>query len=468
MAEKSAQNQAPNLAATAPADWLAQRGFVRLRTLVVIRWVALAGQVAALLVVHFGLGYRLPIDIALSVIGLSVLVNLAASMGGPARARLSDLAAALFLGYDLLQLAVLLYLTGGLENPFSILILAPVSVSASILSRRSTIGLCALAVACLSVLAQWHMPLPWNGAPIDLPQIYVIAIWFALVIATVFIGAYAWLVAEEARRLADALAVTQMALAREQRMSALGGLAAAAAHELGSPLSTIAVVAGELMREFPPDSPLADDMKLLLSESQRCRDILASLARRPDAGGGAPFDEMPLSLLIESAAEPYEKKGVELIVRCLTPDGRDADEVDWNEPPVHRRPELIYAVGTLVQNAMQFAKSRVDVDVAWTARDVSITIADDGPGFASDLLNDLGEPYVSSRSGRDGHMGLGIFTAKTLLEGTGATIDFANAPAVTGKTGARVVIRWRRNQLEIKRTPGPRSMIGMETSRGIA
>ncbi|MBM3570865.1 MAG: ActS/PrrB/RegB family redox-sensitive histidine kinase, partial [Alphaproteobacteria bacterium] len=314
------------------------RGAVRLRTLVVIRWVALAGQAATILLVHVGLGFRLPIEIALTIVGLSVLVNLAAGLGRPARARLSDAAAVGFLGYDLLQLTALLYLTGGLQNPFAILILAPVAVSATILSRRSTIGLCVLAAACLSALAVWHLPLPWSGPPLELPRVYVVAIWSALMIATGFIGAYAWQVAEEARRLADALAATQMVLAREHQLSALGGLAAAAAHELGSPLSTIAVVAKELARDVAPDSPLADDVKLLLSQSERCREILTSLTHRPQTGGGAPFEEMPLSLLVEVAAEPHERDGVELHIRCLTPSGEDADEVDWPEPAVQRRP----------------------------------------------------------------------------------------------------------------------------------
>ena len=441
-------------AGSTPADWLATRGLVRLRTLVLIRWVALAGQATTLLIVHVGLGFALPIDVALAVVGLSVLVYVAAGLGGPAGARLSDRAAALFLGYDLLQLAVLLFLTGGLQNPFSILILAPVAVSATILSRQTTIGLCLFAALCLAVLAVWHLPLPWNGPALDLPRIYVTAIWAALTIATVFIGAYALRVAEEARKLADALAATQMTLAREHRLSALGALAAAAAHELGSPLSTIAVVAKELARDTPADSPIAQDVALLLSQSERCRDILAGLARRPEAEGGAPFDEMPLSLLVEDAAAPHERDGVTLVVRCLTPDGADADETDWAEPAVRRRPELIHAIGTLIQNAVQFAAAQVEVVVAWGPRDVAVTISDDGPGFPPDMLAELGEPYVSSRPGRDGHMGLGIFIAKTLLESTGAALEFANKLSEGRVGGTRVRIAWPRDAMEIERGTG--------------
>ena len=218
-----------------------------------------------------------------------------------AAARLGERDAALCLGYDILQLAILLYLTGGLQNPFSILILAPVTVAATILSRRPVIALSILAVAAITVLALWHMPLPWRTEPLVFPPELVLGIWMALVLATVFIGGYTWSVAQEARRLRDAVAATQLALAREQRISAVGALAAAAAHELGSPLATIAVVAKELVRDLPGDSPHAEDAALLLSQSERCRKILAELAQQPEHDGGSPYTRLPISALVEAA-----------------------------------------------------------------------------------------------------------------------------------------------------------------------
>src|SRR5712691_458882 len=258
---------------------------ISLRRLVLIRWVAIAGQAVTLLVVHYAFDFHVPLLAAFMVVGCSVMLNLFVTLYRRAATRLGEREAAVFLGYDLVQLGVLLYLTGGLQNPFAILILAPVTVAATILSLRPVIGLAVFAIAVITFLAILHLPLPWRAEPLVFPFELVLGLWTALVLATVFIGGYTWSVAEEARRLRDAVAATQLALAREQRVSAVGALAAAAAHELGSPLATIAVVAKELARELPADSPHAEDAALLLSQSERCRHILAELARQPVEDG---------------------------------------------------------------------------------------------------------------------------------------------------------------------------------------
>src|SRR6266536_2674511 len=259
---------------------------ISLRRLVLIRWVAIAGQAVTLLVVHYAFDFRVPLLPAFVVVGASVGLNLFITFYRRVATRLGEREAAFFLGYDLLQLGLLLYLTGGLQNPFAILILAPVTVAATILSLRAVIALAVFAIAIITLLALWHVPLPWRGVPPVFPPELVLGLWTALVLATVFIGGYTWSVAEEARRLRDAVAATQLALAREQRVSAVGALAAAAAHELGSPLATIAVVAKELVRDLPEDSPHAEDAALLLSQSERCRRILADLAQQPEHDGG--------------------------------------------------------------------------------------------------------------------------------------------------------------------------------------
>jgi len=414
-------------------------GRVRLRTLVLIRWVAVAGQTAALAIVYVSLGYDLPIVPAVLLVAASVAVNLHAGLARPRTAWLGDRAAALYVGYDLVQLSLLLALTGGLANPFSILLLAPVVVSASVLSRDSTLALSVLTVVAATLLALFHLPLPWPGG-LDLPALYILGIWAALVLAAIFIGGYVFSLAAEAQRMSDALSATQMALAREQQLSALGGLAAAAAHELGSPLSTIAVVARDLARELPADSPFREDAALLLHESARCRDILAQLARRPQSDGGPPYNRMPLSALVEAAAPPYAYEGVE-----VTTTARAAD--DSPQPEVPRRPEILHGLGTLIHNAERFAESRVVLDVSWTRQAARVAIRDDGPGFAPDILPHLGEPYITSgkRGESDGeHMGLGVFIARTLLTRTGARVRFANRP----DGGAEVVVDWPRGELE--------------------
>jgi two-component system, sensor histidine kinase RegB len=412
-------------------------GPINLRTLILIRWVAIAGQVSTILIVHYGLGFRLPLVPALGVVASSAFLNLVLIVLRQWAARLGARDAALYLGYDVLQLAVLLYLTGGLQNPFSILILAPVTVAATILSRRAVIALSLLAVAAISVLALRHMALPWRNEPLVFPPELVLGIWIALVLATVFIGGYTWSIAQGARRLRDAMAATQLALAREQRLSAVGALAAAAAHELGSPLATIAVVAKELVRELPGGSPHAEDAALLLSQSERCRRILAELAQQPEEDGGSPYTRLPISALVETAAAPYRHQGIRLILATA---GRATED----EPLVRRSPEIMHGLNNLIQNAVQFAAREVSITTFWDIKGVSVEIDDDGPGFPLHLLGRLGEPYLSTRAGVTDHMGLGIFIAQSLLERSGARLVFNNL----AEGGAHIAISWNRANLE--------------------
>ncbi len=419
-----------------PATPRGETGFVQARTLILIRWVAIAGQAGTVLVVHFGFEYRLPIEAAAAAVAMSGAVNLFASLHQRAGAGLPEPHAFGFLAFDTLQLALLLFLTGGLQNPFALLLLAPVTVAASVLSRDSCIKLAVLAAAAASVLSVWHLPLPWNGPPPDISPNLVLGIWFATIVAIAFLAVYVGQVAIERRRMTDAFSAAQDALAREQRVADLGTLAAAAAHELGTPLATITVIASELVREVPADSPLAEDARLLQSQAERCKAILAELSRRPDARG-ASYLRMPLTALIESMADPHRRAAVDLAIR-----GRARD--DAPEPALERRPELVNGLGNILSNALQFARSRVDASIVWDAERVGVTISDDGPGFPAALLGRLGEPYLSTRRGSDGHMGLGIFIARTLLERTGADVTFLNRP----QGGAEVEVLWPRVILE--------------------
>ena len=431
--------------ATSPTELSRQAlpaGAVSARTLITIRWVALIGQAVAILVVAYGLQFPLPLSLCIGIVAASAVLNLVMQTRARSSQRLSDRSAALSLGFDIVQSAALLYVTGGLENPFALLLLAPVTVSATILSLRSTIWLCLLASLAATLLTLWHLPLPWLDAELHLPTLYIYGTWTALVIGTVFIAAYTWRVADEARRMSDALAATQMALAREQQLSALGGLAAAAAHELGSPLSTIAVIAADLSRDVPADNEFAEDIELLRSESARCSAILAGLANEPEIGGGDPYAQLPMSTLIDLAAAPHQRDGIEVIVERHGPDEDDLEAT--SDPTVMRSPEILHGLGTLIQNAVQFANTTVEVTVAWDHRDLLVIIEDDGPGFPHAMLDRLGEPYLSSRGGTSGHMGLGIFIANTLLERTGGRLVFSNRP----EGGARAEARWRRTAIE--------------------
>jgi two-component system sensor histidine kinase RegB len=374
----------------------------------------------------------------MSLIGLSVVVNLALILRYGAGDRPSTTVATIQLAYDLLQLGGLLSLTGGLENPFSLLLLAPVSVSATTLPQRSTFILAGLAILVASAISLFHLALPWDPERrIIFDRVYIVGIWVSLVCGVVFIAAYTNRVAHEARQLADALTATELALSRHERLNALDGLAAAAAHELGTPLSTIALAAKEMKADIPP-GPLADDVDLIIAQSARCRAILAKLRSLRSGESGDPFASVPVSDLLEEVAKPHEGLGKSIFIEV--PEAPD-------EPVFARNAGLLYGLGNLIENAAHFAKTRVNVEAVWDRASITVTIADDGPGFPEELIARLGEPYLTTRARNaapdgdaPGGLGLGIFIAKTLLERNGARLAFENAAG----GGARVRISWPR------------------------
>jgi two-component system sensor histidine kinase RegB len=418
---------------------------VRLDTLVRLRWLSIIGQTVAVLVVYFGFEFDLPIYACLAVIVLSAWLNIALRIRFQQAQRLEPSRAAWLLAFDIGQLGVLMYLTGGLDNPFSFFFLGPVLLSATALPARMTMLLGLLAILCVTLLIFFHDPLPWSeeyGPMPVLPNFYMLGVWFSIVLAILFISIYAWQISEESRQLINALAATELVLAREQHLTQIDGLAAAAAHALGTPLSTISVIARELEREIDPSSPHAEDIRLLREQAQRCRDILAKLNELQ--AEGVPFDGLLLSNLLQEVAEPHRHFGITIDVKLpqTTP-----------VPVVTRNPAILYGLGNIVENAVDFARQRVEIAADWTADTVSIVISDDGPGFAPEVIGRIGEPYVRSRRLRrmyatgDTGMGLGFFIAKTLLERTGAKLNFVNRPFP--ETGAVVSIRWPRQALEI-------------------
>lgn len=408
---------------------------VRLRTLVLVRWVAIAGQLATVLAVQFGLGVALPLDALLTAVLASAVLNLALTLWRPVQ-RLNEQATAVLLAWDVLQLGVLLYFTGGLANPFALLLLAPVTISATVLSRLPTLALCLTAIIGATVLARFHVPLAWPGGGFELPVLNMIGLWAAIVVGSAFFAAYAGWVASEARRATRALNAAQAALAREQRLAAVGALAAATAHELGTPLGTIHLVASEIADEITPDDPLAEDVALLKSEAARCRDILKGLSAKADPEEShGPLSRLPPAALIETVAQRYRRPEVAVEIRT---EGGDV-------PPLPRSPELLHGLANVLQNAIQFARRRVEATVRSGRDALEVTIQDDGPGFPAAILDHLGEPYVSTRAREGDHMGLGVFIAINLLERSGASLDFSNR----AEGGAIVKIRWPRARLDI-------------------
>jgi two-component system sensor histidine kinase RegB len=313
---------------------------------------------------------------------------------------------------------------------------------------RFTIALGLLAVACASALGFFYLPLPWDAEePLVLPPIYLLGVWLSIVLAIVVTSLYAFQVTEESRKLSDALAATELVLAREQHLTQLDGLAAAAAHELGTPLSTIVLISRELERTLAGNGPEAADIKTLREQAQRCRDILAKITQLSSTG--APFDRMKLSTLIEETVAPHRDFGVAIKVRIAVAATR--------EPVGTRNPAILYGVGNILENAVDFARSQVAVDAWWNAETVEIVISDDGPGFAPEIIKRVGEPYLSRRPHADesqnehGGLGLGVFIARTLLERTGATVSFSNR--VFPDHGAVVQIVWPRRRFEAGESP---------------
>ncbi len=437
------------------------RGPVRLRTLTTLRWLAVAGQTSAVLMVHYALGYPLPLGLCLAAIAASAWLNLFTTLRFSPQHYLTDREAAASIAFDIAQLCVLLGLTGGLNNPFAALILAPVTIAASVLPMRETASIGVIAFVGVTAMALAHLPLPWLPAGgLVFPRIYTFGLWVSLCFAVAFFSIYAHRIAAEAGQMKSALAATQLALSREERLAAIGGLAAAAAHELGTPLATIQLTAKEMAedlkdREAADFDALEDDAKLLVSQAKRCREILGRLSRQ-DVGGGDILDHVTIDLLAKQAADPIA-------------DGQAAIAIDHQilaapeagpPPMVRRRSEIVYGLRNFVENASAFASTKVLVATSWDEAEIAVSVLDDGPGFSAEVLARLGEPYVSargrSRAGGKGGLGLGFFIAKTLLERTGGRVAFGNrrwssvAPGLGGEeeAGAWVSVAWPRRAIE--------------------
>ncbi|TDL78289.1 ActS/PrrB/RegB family redox-sensitive histidine kinase [Palleronia sediminis] len=417
-------------------DW------VRLRTLMLLRWIAITGQIAGVEIARRAFSLDLAMGAIYAVIGAAVLTNVMAALVYPETKRLREFELVAALVFDMVQLSFLLSLTGGLHNPFALLILAQVAIAATALRRWATIFVCGCALILVTGLLFVFTPLvTTTGAVMALPSVFVLGFWCAISVGIVFQAAYAQKVAAEATTMADALAATQMALAREQSLTDLGGVVAAAAHELGTPLATIAVVASELAQDAA-EPEVREDARLIREQAERCRMILRSMGRAGKED--RHIRHVPISSVIEDAAEPHADRGVEILYDLGHADGSGA-----GQPIVARRPELIHGIRNLVQNAVDFARSQVWIDVRWGEEDLVLRITDDGPGFPPDLLPVIGDPFLRVRTSEtatrrvpqyDG-MGLGLFIAKTLLERSGAEVTFANG-GTRPDSGATVTLVW--------------------------
>ncbi|MCA0920250.1 ActS/PrrB/RegB family redox-sensitive histidine kinase [Pseudooceanicola nanhaiensis] len=434
-------------------------GWIRLRTLTLLRWGAIFGQVSALLVSQYVYQLQLEYGLAYFVVGISLAGNLIAGVVFPESKRLSEVENLLLVLFDLLQLSLLLYLTGGLNNPFSVLIMGPVTVSAVALTLRSLIFIGATAIVSVTVLARYHMPLLYHdGSELEILPIFLFGSWLAIVIGVIFLGIYSRWIASEMHAMSDALTAAKMALAREQKLTDLGGVVAAAAHELGTPLATIKLTSAELMEELDDRPELQEDARLIREQADRCRDILRSMGR---AGkDDLHLRQAPLTTVLREAAEPHATRG-----KTIHFEDGEGPGHDGPQPAILRRPEVIHGLRNLVQNAVDFARTSIWVEAEWSDSRILVRITDDGLGYSPSVIGRIGDPFMRRRrSQRDlsqrpeyEGMGLGLFIAKTLLERTGAELSFANGsddttgPQTPGaRTGAIVEVVWPRSKIDAR------------------
>ena len=428
-------------------------------TLIQLRWLAVLGQSVTMLFVQYGLGFALPLGWCFTAVAASIWLNLTIMLRYKSHQEPSTLSSTLQLGFDISQLSALLFLTGGLANPFSFLLLMPTTAAFVTLPNRTGVPLLLFSLAIISLLTFYHLPLPWHqGQVLTLPPTYLLGSWVALGIGVVFAGVYARRVAFEYEQIASALATTQKILAQEEMFAALGSLAAAAAHELGTPLSTIQLAARELADDLP-DGTAKDDTKLILDETKRCREILTQLSAPKDADEtGHSVTTLP-TLLEEIIAPCRAARAIPITVSYT---GDQADKAP--AMALRRKPEMIYGLRAIIDNAVKFTRTRVTVECHMSTTSITLIILDDGRGFSPDILTRLGSATIaktsaSVRATPHSGLGLGFFIAKNLLERTKAKLRFGNRPRSMEETndpltpvppqGAWVSISWRLADLAV-------------------
>ena len=410
------------------------------KTLVFLRWIAIFGQLFSVNLVYFFLNLDFPILLCHIAIAIGLFTNIYLQFALKANL-LKDLYSCSFLMYDIFQLSILLFLTGGIFNPFAILLIVPTIVSSTFLSMGSTIILGSSTIFLLFILTFFKMPLPgMEEYVLSFPNYYVTGILISLIIGLIFLSYFGIRFAGETKKRSDALNKLQQILAKEYELESLGGQAAAAAHSLGTPLATISVVSKEMRKEVGDDSKLTKDIDLLISQTKRCSEILKKISQKKIIS-----DEFLSSMTFEDLLEEIIKSFQESTEKNI----KLNTERDTNKIDIKRNPELVYGLRNFIGNAIKFARQKVVISIISDNINLYILIEDDGPGFPEDIIKALGEPYIKSRSKLykdNAGLGLGTFLGKTLLERKSAVISFENRSSLNG---ARVKIKWRINDLNI-------------------
>ena len=408
------------------------------KTLVILRWLALIGQYLTISIVYFILRFELPFLYCSIVILIGTLTNFYLQFRFK-KNQLNNFTSTFFLFYDLIQLSLLLYLTGGITNPFTILLIVPAIVSSTFLTLKSTINLSIITIVILILLTIYYQPLPHLGElHFHVPDTYLYAIPIAIIIGLIFLTYFGVRFGIESRKRTEALNRLELILAKEHELESIGLQAAAAAHSLGTPLSTIAVVARELEKEIGKNSKYSKDIDLLLSQAKRCSNILKDLSKdqlKEDSFLSNIKIEELLSEIVRSFTAISEKK-LSLFV--------EKNEIN---PQIERTLEITYGLRNFIGNAIKYSNSFVNITLKSNNKITEVKVCDDGPGFSEDVINVLGEPYIRSKnkiiSSKSG-LGLGTFIGKTLLERMKANVKFDKCPKTNG---AMVVINWQTKDL---------------------
>ncbi len=388
---------------------------ILLGNLIKIRWIAIFGQVLAIFFVSFVIKIQIPFFETLTIILLSVAVNFYSYYEERKNKSISNTKAFSYLLFDTLQLGFLLFLTGGIINPFSILILAPVITSASYLPALMTVILSTISIIIIVILNFNYIPLDL-GPKFFLPNLYSFGLVSSLIITVIFIAIYAYLFASSSRKISNALSVSKLQILNQKKMTEVGSLSAAAAHELGTPLNTIFLILNDLLKEkkLIEDKNIVKDIVLLKSQAERCKEILQSFSKNPHKLKDNFLEKVKISDLIKINFDKFNKN--KNLILKINP--------SESEPEILYRDEIMYALGNIIQNAIFYSINTIIIELNYGKTLVNITISDDGNGFSKDIIDKLGEPYVS----KNNHgMGLGIFIAKNLIENMGGNLDFYNS-----------------------------------------